>query len=100
MTAAYDGGAVRQAPRHDRRTPVGLNRSAVPHIRFATAIGCSRSISNAHGANTPNEHLAIGSIAVVNKVAWGPAPSAGLDQLPRDPFRGWMCCSAQPKKPT
>src|SRR5262249_356819 len=61
---------------------------------------CGRSISDAHGANTPKEHLAIAAIAVVDEVAWGLVPAAGLGQLPRDPFRGRMGCGAQPQKPT
>src|SRR5262249_20288776 len=99
-TAARDGGAVRQAPRHDRHTPVGSNRSAVPHIRFATAIAVRSVDLGCPGTNTPKEHLAIGSIAVADEVAWSPVPSAGLDRLPRDPFRSRMGCGPYPQNPT
>ena len=54
--------------------------------------GRCRSISDAHGANTPKEHLAIGSIAIMDQVVRSLLPSAGLDQLPGNPFRSRMCC--------
>src|SRR5215207_2833917 len=62
--------------------------------------GRGRSISDAHGANTPKQHLAIRSVAVMDKIARSLVPSAGLDQLPGDPFRGRMCRGAQPQNPT
>src|SRR5215204_7156277 len=62
--------------------------------------GRGRAIANAHGANTPKQHLAIRSIAVMDEIAWSPVPSQGLDQLPGDPFRGRMHCDPQPQNPT
>jgi hypothetical protein len=62
--------------------------------------GRGRLISNANGANTPKKHLAIRSIAVMDEIARSPVPSAGLDQLPGDPFRGRMRCGAQPQNLT
>ena len=48
--------------------------------------GCG-AIADAHGANTSDEYLAIGSIAVTDEVAWSLVPSAGLSELPGNPFR-------------
>ena len=60
--------------------------------------GC-RPISDAHGANTSNKHLTIGSVAVTDEITGSMVPSAGLDQLLGDPFRGWMRGGPQPQKP-
>jgi hypothetical protein len=54
--------------------------------------GRGRSISDAPGANTPKEHLAIGSIAIMDQVVRSLLPSAGLDQLAGNSFRGRVCC--------
>ena len=58
-----------------------------------------RSIADAHGANTPNKYLTIGSIAVTDEITRSLVPSAGLDQLLGNPLRGWMRRGAQPQKP-
>ena len=60
--------------------------------------GCG-SISDAHGANTSDEYLTIGSIAVTDEIARSLVPSTGLSELPGDPFRGWMRGGPQPQKP-
>ena len=57
-----------------------------------------RSISDSHGANTPNKWLTIGSVAIADEITGSLVPSAGLDQLLGDPFRGWMH-GAEPQKP-
>jgi hypothetical protein len=36
----------------------------------------------------------------MDEIARSPVPSAGLDQLPGDPFRGRMHCRPQPQNPT
>src|SRR4051812_47468582 len=59
--------------------------------------GRGRSISDAHGANTPKEYLAIGPIAVTHQVFWTRLPSAGFSELPCNPFRGRIPCSPQPQ---
>ena len=58
-----------------------------------------RPISDAHGANTPNKWLTIGSVAVTDEITGSLVPSAGLSELPGDPFRGWMRGGPQPHKP-
>ena len=60
--------------------------------------GCG-AIADAHGTNTSNEYLPIGSIAVTDEVAWSLVPSAGLRELPGNPFRSWMRGGLQPQKP-
>src|SRR4029077_8268120 len=59
--ATTDGGVVHQAQRRDRYTPVGSNQSAVPHIRFATAMG-ARSVDlgcpwREHAEGTPRHRI-------------------------------------------
>jgi hypothetical protein len=67
-----------------------ISRSAYPFCHGDRGdVGRS---SDAHGANTPKEHLAIGSIAIMDQVVRSLLPSAGLDQLAGNPFRGRMCC--------
>jgi len=61
--------------------------------------GCG-SISDPHGANTSDEYLTIGSIAVAHEIARSLVPSTGLSKLPGDPFCGWMRGGPQPQKPT
>ena len=60
--------------------------------------GCG-AISDAHGTNTSDEYLAIASIAVTDEIAWSVVPSAGLSELPSNPFRGWMRSGLQRQKP-
>jgi hypothetical protein len=54
--------------------------------------------ADAHSTNTSDEYLAIGSIAVTDEVAWSLVPSAGLSELPGNPFRRWMRRGLQPQK--
>jgi hypothetical protein len=56
-------------------------------------------MSDAHGANTLTEHLAIRSIAIMDQVARSLLPTTGLDQLPGNPFCGRMCCGPEPQNP-
>jgi hypothetical protein len=60
--------------------------------------GCG-SIADAHGANTSDEYLTIGSITVTDEIAWSLVPSTGLSELPSDPLRGWMRRGPHPKEP-
>ena len=94
MTAARDG--VSFAKHHDMIDALPSDRTDQP-LRISVLPRRSRrdrSISDAHGANTPKEHLAIGSITVMDKIAWSLVPSVGPDQLPGDPFRGRKRCGA------
>src|SRR5271165_1045038 len=62
-----------------------ISRSA-----YAFCRGDVGSISDPHGANTSDEYLTIGSIAVAHEIARSLVPSTGLSKLPGDPFCGWM----------
>src|SRR5437016_10735631 len=57
----------------------------------------SRSISDAHRANTPSEYLAIGTIPVVDEVLWSPLPAACLSELVGDPLGGGVRGGPQPR---
>src|SRR5947208_1414597 len=45
-----------------------------------------RPIADAHRAKPPEEHRAICAVSIANKVAWPILPSAGLGNLPGQPF--------------
>ena len=51
--------------------------------------GCG-AIADAHGTNTSDEYLTIGSITVTDEIAWSLVLSTALGELPGDPLRGWM----------
>jgi hypothetical protein len=55
MTAARDGGVVHQAQRHDRYTPSDRTNKPFRISVLPWRSGRGRSISDAHGANTPKE---------------------------------------------
>ena len=92
MALAKDNHVVNAFPPHRPDQPLRI--AVLP--RRPRRCG---SIADAHGTNTPNEYLAIGSIAVTDEVAWSLVPSAGLSELPGNPFRGWMRGGLQPQKP-
>ena len=53
-------------------------------------------VPNAHGAKPPGKNFAIDRVAIADNVVRRPFPAAGFDELLGHPFRGRMCCHAQP----
>src|SRR5665647_880138 len=56
-----------------------------------------RSIANAHGSQSSNEDLAIGTIPVTDEIAGRLFPAAGCGELICDPFSRRMRRDAKPQ---
>ena len=53
-------------------------------------------VTNAHGAKTPGEYLAVDPVAIADDVPRCGFPAAGLGELPGNPFGGRVCRHSQP----
>jgi CheY-like chemotaxis protein len=89
----YSGLALPAALR-ERYPSASIYKKPTPPVQLLNKLVAliAASQSESHGANTPKEHLAIGSIAIMDQVVRSLLPSAGLDQLAGNPFRSRMCC--------
>src|SRR3984893_8395165 len=57
---------------------------------------CNWPIPDAHGAQSAGDDCTVDAIPVANHVARSFIPRECFCDLPRNPFRGWMCRDADP----
>jgi hypothetical protein len=57
---------------------------------------CSGLVANAHGAQSARDNAAIDAVPIADHVAWSFIPRECFLDLARNPFRGRMCCDADP----
>jgi len=81
-TAVREGGVARLTQQRGQDSPVGSNRLAFQHIRFAMAsvadVGRSRM---PHRSKSSDEDLAIGTVPIADQIAGNLFPTACFRDL-------------------
>ena len=96
-TAAHDEDAARRTQQLVKALPSDRTDQSFSIAVLPWGTRRRRSIANAHGSKSSDEDLAIGPISITNQIAGSLLPAASFRELICDPFRGRMCCDAEPQ---